>query len=298
MFNAFRSSLRYRPRVMAQFSTKAQQEKGKDVIPGRDYLGMIVFGGLCAGTFTLGTWQVQRYFWKINVIEEARKLMNESLEHIPPGAGQFQLSEIAESLRGRRIAVKGIYEHEREVAVGPRSAPAGLFGAGAQGLATNPQGYYIITPLKREDGTVVFINRGWVSDKAKDWDRPKGVVEVMAVVGAAEKSGYFTPENNPSSGRLLWLEPSALVKAAKYVSADHSDSEIMKNPVILDKLVPNDEAVEFYPAPRRPRDVDNHYVQPVTHATYAFTWYALCMAGTVMTYNMFKKKKIRGIRKL
>lgn len=57
-----------------------------------------------------------------------------------------------EEYKCRRIRIEGVFDHENEIILGLRSAPAGMFGPAAQGMGTNPQGNYIITPLVLHDG--------------------------------------------------------------------------------------------------------------------------------------------------
>ena len=271
--------------------------------PKIDYLGLLFFGGLTAGTFTLGAWQVKRFFWKLQVIDDSKMRIQAPVETLPLGGEQYQLQELVKELKGRRVEMKGKYLHDREVLLGPRSAPAGLFGTPAQGLAMNPQGYYLITPFRREDGTIIFMNRGWVSDAVVGrgenshvnntdadvaWDRPQGTVIETAVASAAEQSGTFTPTNKPVTGKLLWLELPSLVAAARLTN--------LEAPVIFERIVPDDEDAEYYPAARRQKMLDNHHVTPETHAVYAFTWFSLASYGAYWTYRMFFKKKRRRLR--
>eukprot|EP00601_Ochromonadales_sp_CCMP2298_P026277 CAMPEP_0173274370 /NCGR_PEP_ID=MMETSP1143-20121109/2404_1 /TAXON_ID=483371 /ORGANISM="non described non described, Strain CCMP2298" /LENGTH=99 /DNA_ID=CAMNT_0014211177 /DNA_START=255 /DNA_END=550 /DNA_ORIENTATION=- len=98
----------------------------------------------------------------------------------------------------------------------------GLTGGAAQGLSTNPQGYFLITPLVRDDNTVVYVNRGWVPKPTQkqtqaqggQWSRPTGRVSLEAVVAEPEKESTFSPQNDPLSGVLIWAQPSALLAAA------------------------------------------------------------------------------------
>ena len=47
----------------------------------------------------------------------------------------------------------------------------------------------------------------------------------------------------------------------------------------------------------RPLDsVADYYVQPVTHLSYAVTWFSLSAIGFYMTYLRFKSKRIRPPR--
>jgi cytochrome oxidase assembly protein ShyY1 len=105
-------------------------------------------------------------------MQDIKDKVNDEPATLPSLGDQRSLIETVQRLTGRRVRVSGRYLHDREVLVGPRSAPPGLMGAPAQGLATNPQGYFVITPLQRDDGTLVFMNRGWVSVGQASWLRP------------------------------------------------------------------------------------------------------------------------------
>jgi hypothetical protein len=50
-----------------------------------------------------------------------------------------------------------------------------------------------------------------VDKNEHSWTRPEGDIQVTTVVSGGEKAGSFTPENNPISGKLFWLEPAALL---------------------------------------------------------------------------------------
>ena len=100
--------------------------------------GIAVFSSICVTAIGLGVWQTKRYTWKIGVIEESKKRINDVAEPLPALA-QSELASYINQKRGRRVSVTGTFDHSKEVLVGPRSAPPGLMGAVAQGLAINPQ---------------------------------------------------------------------------------------------------------------------------------------------------------------
>ena len=101
--------------------------------------GIATFSAICLGAVGLGTWQLQRYSWKVELIGQIEKNIKEDPSIIPDVFSQHQLSEQSNQLKGRRILLTGKFDHSAEVLVGPRSAPPGLVGAAAQGLAMNPQ---------------------------------------------------------------------------------------------------------------------------------------------------------------
>ena len=54
---------------------------------------VFLFGGISAATFGLGIWQVQRYFWKVNLINNNKTLFNESIEIIQTNNSSSSSSE-------------------------------------------------------------------------------------------------------------------------------------------------------------------------------------------------------------
>lgn len=190
--------------------------------------------------------------------------------------------DLVSKYKGKKVTLIGKFDHEKEILLGPRSAPAGLISP-AQGLAINPQGYYVITPLIREDKTIVYINRGWVEKNEKSWSRPQGAVKITTVVSSGEKSGSFTPENKPISGKLFWLEPAALL-------INNKDKDSNTAAIILEVIEDDDKLMTNYPVARKSKYLDHHHVTPVTHIVYAVTWFSLAILGSYMTYLKFKKK--------
>jgi surfeit locus 1 family protein len=80
----------------------------------------------------------------------------------------------------RRVKVKGTFRHDQEMLVGPRTRGDGVVG------------YFLITPLQREDGSVILVKRGWVAlDKKDKRNRPDslvtGPVEVEGLLRLTEQ---------------------------------------------------------------------------------------------------------------
>lgn len=94
---------------------------------------------------------MNRYEWKNNLIDTL-KVRSELAPIDFTTSNTQQLFENLEEYKCRRILIEGVYDHENEIVLGLRTAPAGLLGPAAQGLASNPQGNFIITPLVLNDG--------------------------------------------------------------------------------------------------------------------------------------------------
>lgn len=160
-------------------STIPGSENVKDSKPF-DVLGIVFFSALSLGSFSLGVWQVKRYYWKVDLISQIKDKAIVAAESI---SDDQNLCMIQDQLKGRIISLNGAFDHTREFLLGPRSAPPGLYEA-AQGMATNAQvcfisshlpfnhqiithpsflqGFYVLTPFIRKDGGAVIVNRGWV----------------------------------------------------------------------------------------------------------------------------------------
>lgn len=74
----------------------------------------------------------------------------------------------------------GVFQHDKEILLGPRTRGDGQVG------------YFIITPLVRENGTTILVKRGWVSMAKKErHTRPDsltpGIVHVEGLLRTSEK---------------------------------------------------------------------------------------------------------------
>ena len=254
-----------------------------------DLIGKVVFGSICFSTFLLGVWQAKRYSWKVDLIESSKNKLSDKPENIPKNLTNNDLILFLKDKKGKIVEIEGKFDHSRELFLGPRTAPLSSTGQ-AQGMSSNPQGYYLITPLIRADKSVVFINRGWIPKTTNNWDRPAKDVSIICVVSETEKKTYFAPVNNDiADKKLLWLEKEALVKATQYEIGDSDDL------VIFDEIsvINTSSEVKSYPIRKKVKDFSEYSVAPVTHLVYSVTWFSLCIAGSIMSYYKFRNKRFR-----
>jgi cytochrome oxidase assembly protein ShyY1 len=123
-----------------------------------DVLALVVFGGMSVMLCGLGSWQIYRRSLKLDAIaERENKLMAEPVDVLE----LFRVDQ--GDLNFRRVFCKGELHYDREMMVGPRSAPKGtpkrLLGEAA-GVNT---GVLIVTPMTLTDGSSILVNRGWVA---------------------------------------------------------------------------------------------------------------------------------------
>lgn len=67
----------------------------------------------------------------------------------------YSSSEEANKLQYRRVLVKGVFRYDQEILVGPRTYEG-------------ESGFAVITPLERENGSTLLINRGWIRKEMAD----------------------------------------------------------------------------------------------------------------------------------
>jgi surfeit locus 1 family protein len=153
----------------------------------------------------------------------------------------------------------------KEILLGPRAAPTAR-RAVVQGMATNAQGYYILTPFAlAATGEVIFVNRGWIPTRATTWNRPFGRVTFRAVLNEEERKATFSPPNDPHSKKLFWLEYKSLIESAN-IEVDNPRS------VVLLDAIDADDHRHAFPLSKSKEDYVQQSVSPFSHLVYATTW--------------------------
>ncbi len=199
----------------------------------------------------LGSWQVQRLFWKQGIIDERQAGYNATTVELPERALEIK------GLMWRRVMVTGRFLHDQELHLAARSLRGNV---GAQ----------VLTPLVRDTGQTVLVNRGWVPTVLKDSSRRSagqiaGTLTLEGIATPGARKGWFTPDNDPARGLWLWVDLAAM-------------AEIIGRPLqplVLDADdTPNPGG---FPIGGQTRiDIPNYHLQ------YAFIWYALAAALLVI----------------
>ena len=155
----------------------------------------------------LGSWQVYRLDWKLNLIAQMEAQL--AAAPVPLPAGPVD----PETWDYRRVTVSGTFDHAKEVHMVSHSYRGNL-------------GYHIYTPLNRDDGDgVVLVNRGWVPRDNKDpATRADGQVGGSVVVDGIVRKGWgqasFVPDNDPAKNVWFFADLPAIAKDHGYRPAD------------------------------------------------------------------------------
>lgn len=212
----------------------------------------------------LTVWQVNRYSWKVDLIDQINNQLAEAPVALPTG-------EIdPEEWHYRRVSLTGEFDHDKELH---------LFAHTEKGRS----GFQIITPFNRSDeGDIVLVNRGWVPESKKEpQTRVDGqVTGEVTVTGVARKpwgkSWSFLPGSNAEDNVWLYGELSEM--------ADHLNIKVAPVFVELD-------AAELPGG--FPRGGQTRVSLPNNHIQYAFTWLGLALA-LIVIYILYGLKRGRS----
>lgn len=209
----------------------------------------------------LGVWQLQRMVEKQGLMDAL-----EAHRQLPPVALPAKIDD-PEAWRYRTVSVTGSFRHADELHIVAYSADA-------------RQGYQIVTPLVRADGSTVLVNRGWVPTDFLDRDsRPDsfvaGEVTVTGMARPGWPQGWFVPDNAPDKNTWFWGDLPAMAKAA------HA-------PEALPLFVEADATPNPGGLPIGGQSVINLRND---HLQYAITWFALAV-GIFAVYFLYHFKPV------
>ena len=156
----------------------------------------------------LGVWQVQRLAWKEALIAS----ISERVASPPRPISEIeQLASETGDVEYWPVEARGRFLHEGE----------SHFFATWQGRS----GFFIYTPFELADGSIVFVNRGFVPFDRKDpATRPEGqIAGETQVTGLArnmltEKPSIIVPDNDPDRNIFYWKDLAAMTARANSAS--------------------------------------------------------------------------------
>lgn len=220
---------------------------------------------------SLGSWQLDRKVWKEDLLAAIATRAYEPPGEIAPEAEWPRWDANADEFR--RVKIEGTFLHVKEALV--------------QGLTEERRGqpllgFFVFTPLRRDDGSVVIVNRGFVPPPFRDPATrpealPTGRVAVVGLVRNPEKRGWFVPANEPDRDR--WFVRSI----AEMAQAKH-----------LDRVAPFYVDADATPNPGGwPRGGQTRVNLPNNHLGYAITWFGLA-ATLVGVFGAFAWRRLAG----
>ncbi|UXM95729.1 SURF1 family protein [Bartonella sp. HY329] len=154
----------------------------------------IMFLGLCTVLFclfmALGVWQVERRAWKLDLIAKVEQRIHQPAVDAPNKDKWPDVTKDNDEYLP--VKVHGHFLNDKEILI------TAVADAGA--------GYWLVVPFEKDDGTIVFINRGFVPmDHLDRGSRKGGEIDgettIQGLLRMGEGEGYLMRKNNPQENR-------------------------------------------------------------------------------------------------
>jgi surfeit locus 1 family protein len=209
----------------------------------------------------LGFWQVERLFWKQDLIAQRQAAVTAAPVTAPHSW------EEARGMEFRHVTDEGAFLNDKEIYLGATSE-------------AGRQGYQVLTPFLEPGGRVVFVNRGFIPAELKDpAKRAAGqIAGAVCVQGLlrlppAEKPAWFLPDNRPDLNYWFWVDIPAMSAADR-----------------LDRVAPFYIDADATPNPGGwPKGGVTRLALPNDHLQYAITWFSLAVA-LIVIYVLFHRR--------
>lgn len=212
----------------------------------------------------LGTWQVVRLQWKLDLIARVDARVHAD-PVAPPAVAQWpQVSRESDEYRHVRLSGRYLYAY---------TAPV-------QALSELGAGFWLLTPLCTAEGHIILVNRGFIPSSgtvAADYPGTRAPADACVAGGAApvtltgllrlpEPKGGFLRDNDPANNRWYSRDVAAIAAARGFDTSRVA-------PYFVDAAKNQDPQG----APDQPVGGLTVISFPNNHLVYALTWYALAL---------------------
>ncbi len=225
----------------------------------------LVMAGLSVVFIALGTWQVQRLFWKLDLIERVDARVHAA--PVPAPAPHTWPAITAANYEYRHVIAQGTFDHAKETFV--------------QAVTELGPGFWVLTPLTTTEGQTILINRGFVPAEKRDpatrtASLTNGMTTISGLLRMSEPGGGFLRSNDPSADRWYSRDVAAIAaaKGLANVAPYFIDADKMSSPG--EYPVGGLTVVKFRNS----------------HLVYAVTWYALAIMAITASFFLLRRKKV------
>jgi surfeit locus 1 family protein len=224
---------------------------------GRSWVGLLIPALIAFGILIgLGTWQVQRKAWKEGLIAALDAQLAATPIALPPAAAWVSLNRTSDEYR--RVTFSATFDNAKESLV--FAAPSN-FRPDVEG-----PGYWVFTPARLADGSIVEVNRGFVpagrqDPKSRLQGQVTGPIDIVGSLRWPESRHWFTPTDEPAKNLWFTADPQPIA-AAKGLAAVAPFYVEQESPV---------------PPGGLPKPGKLMVTLPDNHLQYALTWYGLAL---------------------
>lgn len=239
----------------------------------RSWVVLVAALALCLFTARLGWWQLDRAAQKTAM--QAALDQRSAQPPLPVVDWPANAAQVA-AYEHRRTQAQGVWLNEHSVYLDNRPL-------------NGRSGFYLVTPLRLDDGTAVLVQRGWLPRDAADRTRlpplppPSGLVNVAGRIA-------------PALSRVYEFDSAAsgAIRQNLDVVAYASESRLKLKPWVLiqedNPGAERDGLMRQWPSP-------NLGVQK--HHGYAFQWFSLSLltAGLYVWFQLLRPRRLAQLRK-
>lgn len=245
-----------------------QAGPGQKPRPARIGFILLVVLGVCALT-ALGVWQLERRVWKLDLIRRVAERVHAAPAPAPGPADWAGVTAAHDEYR--HVRVTGRFLNDRETLV--------------QAVTELDGGYWLVTPLRTDQGFIVLVNRGFIPSELKEpaaraSDRIAGETTVTGLLRMTEPKGGFLRANDPVHDLWRSRDVGAIAAARGLPEAA---------PYFIDaELGPDPQAY--------PRGGLTVVAFTNNHLLYALTWFGLAalLAGSAIATLRPDSRKSRA----
>ncbi|MBX2879790.1 MAG: SURF1 family protein [Granulosicoccus sp.] len=230
----------------------------------------------------LGNWQLDRAALKLTMQEAAEQA------NVATAVPILSIQDYNQAAaRFRRISVEGEYLSDRQLLWDNRTH---------RGQA----GYEVVTPLRLSNGQLVLLNRGWIAmgqwrDQLPDVALPATVIGQTVLL-----EGYVSaPSKGFASGPAMQATDQ-WPRVLQYFDYDQISKALQAPllPVVVQGQALDERAQAVTVLTSRPEWLTANWQPaasgPTKHYSYAFQWFAMAAALTVITVVVNRKKAQAG----
>lgn len=236
-----------------------------DAVRGGRFVGFVLFSLLGIAVFSaLGIWQLERRVWKLALIDRVEHRVHAPPVAAPGPAAWPSINRANDEYRAVRVT--GRFANDRETLV--------------EATTERGMGYWVMTPLKSDEGFTVLINRGFVPfDRRNPATRAAGQfggeTTITGLIRMTEPKGTLLRSNDPATNRWYSrdVEAIATARGLKTVAPYFIDADATANPGGLP--VGGLTVISFY----------NH------HLLYAVTWFGLALMLAAALFRFVREPR-------
>ncbi|WP_233238344.1 SURF1 family protein [Bordetella sp. LUAb4] len=243
-------------------------------------IGLLLFSVFCA----LGTWQVQRRAWKLDLIARVDQRVHAAPTPAPGPTDWPRVS--ADSDEYRRVRLDGNWLDGKDTLV--------------QAVTDLGSGFWVLTPLRLADGSIVLVNRGYIPAEQRQATRPApDTGTVTGLLRLSEPGGGFLRKNDPAADRWFSRDVAAIAAARGLPAAQ-----------VAPYFVDADAAAAAAPAaaagPTSGAATPTATATPVggltvikfpnSHLVYAITWYGMALMVIIAAVYVVRDERRRSER--